>query len=187
MNSGLSWGDFVNQVCGRVSLALRRLRVYSRLRVETKLRLFKSLILPFFNYGDVFLLSASQGDKRALSKSLNDCVRFVFNIRLGDHVTSYQRHLVGCPFSVYYDYRSSVFVHRLLLTGCPGYLFEKLTVSETRRTRRLVTPRNRTALYNNSFFVQCVRIYNALPDSIKLLQNLEAFKRECLEFYNDGV
>ena len=49
LDSRLSWDRFSELVCGRVSAALRRLRVYSRLHVQTKVRLFKSLILPFFN------------------------------------------------------------------------------------------------------------------------------------------
>jgi hypothetical protein len=184
LSPSLSWDRMACQVSGRVALTLRRLRGFARLSVQTKLYLFKSLVLPFFNYGDVFLFSVSEESRRALCKSLNDCVRFVFGLRLGDHVTSLQHRLIGCPFAVYYEFRAVVFVHRLLLTRCPEYLYNKLLVSNSHRTRRLVTPRNRTALYNNSFFVQGVRSYNALPDSVKLLPNLEAFKKECLRFYN---
>jgi len=132
----------------------------------------------------VFLFSISQECKRALQKALNDCVRFVYGLRYGDHVTSLQGSLIGCPFSKYYAYRAVLFVQRLLVTKCPEYLYEKLLVSDSLRTRRLVTPRNRTARYNGSFFVQGVREYNALPDSIKLVSNLETFRRECLRFYN---
>jgi hypothetical protein len=82
-----------------------------------------------------------------LRRSLNDCVRFVYGLRLGDHVTSLQRELIGCPFSSYYELRAVLFIHRLPLIKSPGYLYEKLVVSGSLRTRRLVTPRNRTALY----------------------------------------
>jgi hypothetical protein len=185
MGSDLNWNGLASRISGRVAATLGRLRSFGRLSTSVKLRLFKTLVLPFFNYGDVFLLSLSEEYKRVLNKSLNDCVRFVYSLRLGDHVTSYQRNLIGCPFARYYEFRAVLFIHRLLLTRCPGYLYDRLSLSTSRRTRRLVTPRNRTALYNGSFFVQGVRAYNALPDPIKLLANLTAFRKECLGFYNE--
>ena len=185
MNSCLNWRDFASRVCGQVSSALGRLRAFARLSTSIKLRLFKALVLPMFNYGDVFLLSLPEECRRALTKSLNDCVRFVYGLRLGDHVTSLQRDLVGCPFSCYYKFRAVQFIHKLLLTRRPEYLYSRLSLSGSLRTRRLITPRNRTALYNNSFFVQGVGAYNALPDSVKLLTNMVAFRRECLRFYNE--
>ena len=185
LNSSLSWDGMACQISGRVASVLGRLRCFSRLCVGTKLLLFKSLVLPFFNYGEVFLISMSEESRRVLRRSLNDCVRFVYGLRLGDHVTSLQRELIGCPFSSYYEFRAVLFIHRLLLIKSPGYLYEKLVVSGSLRTRRLVTPRNRTALYNNSFFVQGVRAYNALPDSVKLLTSFEVFKKECLKYYNE--
>ena len=143
------------------------------------------MILPFFNYGDVFLFSAAQGIRSLLNKSLNDCVRFVYGLRLGDHVTSLQRNLLGCPMSRYYDFRAVVNVHKLLLYRCPDYLYRKLCVSESRRTVRLVTPQNRTSLYNDSFFVRGVRTYNALPDSVKSASSMAVFRKRCLELFNE--
>jgi hypothetical protein len=185
MEPCLSWDGFARRICGRVSAALRRLRVLSGTSVQTRIRVFKGLILPFFNYGDAFLLSASRESLRLLGKSLNDCVRFVFGLRMGEHVTSYQSRLLGCPFASYYSFRAVLLIHRLLVTGCPGYLFSRLSLSVSRRTRRLITPRNRTAAFNNSFFVQGVRIYNSLPDRVRSAATVEIFRRECLKHFNE--
>ena len=119
-----------------------------------------------------------------LKKALNDCVRFVYNLKLGDHVSHLQKNLLGCPILRYYDFRAVVFIHRLLLTRCPEYLYEKLTISESSRTRRLITPRNRTAFYNDALFVRGVRTYNSLPNEIKSIDSLNGFKKECLRIMN---
>ena len=116
---------------------------------------------------------------------MNDCVRFVYGLRLGEHVTPYQRFLLGCPFDNYYVFRAVVFVHKLLVTGCPGYLSGRLSLSTSLRTRRLITPRNRTAVLNGSFFVQGVRVYNSLPDRVRSAATVEVFRRECLKFFNE--
>ena len=180
----LSWDSQVTATCGKIYGALRTLRRFSSLSQKMKLNLFKSLVLPFFNYGDVLFLSISEANKTKLNTALNDCIRFIYNLKLGDHVTHLQRELIGCPFSEYYKFRSNMFIKKLLITQEPGYLYEKLDFSNSSRTNRLIIPRNRTSFYNSSFFVQGVSIYNSLPNTIKEATSLVVFRKECLKFYN---
>ena len=133
-NTSLNWDAHVASICGKVTGVLQNLRKFHCLSQNMKLKLFKSLILPFFNYGDVFLFSLSEHSKQRLKKCLNDCVRFIYNLRLGDHVSHLQKNLIGCPLMVYYDFRATVFIHKLLLTRCPEYLYEKLIISDALRT-----------------------------------------------------
>ena len=115
-----------------------------------------------------------------------NCIRFIYNLKLGDHVTHLKWELIGCPFSdcEYYKFRSNMFIKKLLITQEPGYLYEKLAFSNSSRTNRLIIPRSRTSFYNSSFFVQGVSIYNSLPNTIKVATSLVVFRRECLKFYN---
>jgi hypothetical protein len=51
----------------------------------------------------------SEESRRALCKSLNDFVRFVFSLRLGGHITSHQHRLIRCSFAVYNKFRAAIF------------------------------------------------------------------------------
>ena len=95
-----------------------------------------------------------------------------------------REYYLGCSFVKFYDFRAVTFIHKLILTKCPEYLYSKLLISESTRTRRLITPRNRTAFYNDASFVRGIRAYNALPDNIKVLETLNSFRQECLRIYN---
>ena len=184
IDKSLKWDKHVANLCGKVTGALQSLRRFHYLSQNMKLRLFKSLILPFFNYGDVLLFSMTSESRQRINKALNDCVRFVYNLRLGDHVTHLQASLIGCPMNKYYDYRAVVFIHRLISTRCPEYLHSRLRISISTRTRRLIPPINRTSFYNDSFFVRGVCIYNSIPNNIKAIVSLDSFRAECLRYFN---
>jgi hypothetical protein len=183
LNERLTWCDLVSSVIGKVYGVLQSLRKSSYLPTDLKLRLFKSLILPFFNYSAVFLLSMSESSRCRLGVCLNNCVRFVYNLRLGQHVTGFQSSLLGVPFSRYFEYRSVIFVHKLLLTREPAYLYGKLRLS-VNQPLRLIPSQNRTAHYNSSFFVRGVSLYNAVPLRIRRLTSMASFVRECREHFN---
>ena len=183
-DSNMSWDNQVSATCGKIYGTLRALRRFHNLSQGMKLKLFKSLILPHFNYGDILMLSISETNRVKLNVALNDCIRFIYNLRLGDHVTHLQKNLIGCPFLNYFKYRSVLFMHKLILTREPGYLYDRLNISSFSRTCRLIVPINRTALYNASFFVRGVSVYNSLPSSLKAITSLSCFGKRCLIYFN---
>ena len=129
------------------------------------------------------MLSLSENLNQRLKVALNDCIRFIYNIRLGEHVTHLQPLLLGVPFSNYYKYRSVIFIHKLIMTRKPNYLYQKLNISNI-QTSRLVLPINRTAFYNASFFVRGISTYNSLPNYIKRIASIPVFGDECRKYFN---
>ena len=180
----MSWVAHVNAMCGKITAALRSLRPSFFLPISTKLMLFKSLILPFFNYGDIILLMMSQESKNLLRKTLNMCVRFIYGLNSGDHVSHLHSTLLGCPFDKYYEFRSNLFMYRLTKNCEPAYLYDHLCSSSRTQVNRFIPHINRTSFFNASFFVRGISIWNSLPYGLRNSRNFESFRRELKIFYN---
>ena len=180
----MSWVAHVNAMCGKITAALRSLRPLFFLPISTKLMLFKSLILPFFNYGDIILLMMSQESKHLLRKTLNMCVRFIYGLNSGDHVSHLHSTLLGCPFDKYYEFRSNLFMYRLTKNCEPAYLYDHLCSSSRTQVNRFIPHINRTSFFNASFFVRGISIWNSLPYGLRNSRNFESFRRELKIFYN---
>ncbi|XP_039448705.1 uncharacterized protein LOC120427855 [Culex pipiens pallens] len=131
--------------------------------VGTRLKLFKSLILPHFLFGEILHVNPSASAMDRLRISLNCCVRFVYGLNRYDHVSHLQANLLGCPLDHLYAHRSCIFLHKLINTHSPPALFQKLIPFRGRRLANLIIPRNNTATYASSLFVRGVVNWNMLP------------------------
>ena len=126
----------------------------------------------------------SQESKNQLKKTLNMCVRFVYNLGLRDHVSHLHFFLLGCPFEKYYEYRSNLFMYRLIKNCEPGYLFENLNSSSRGQANRFIPHINRTSLFNSTFFVRGVSVWNSLPVGLRNSRSFMVFRRDLKIFYN---
>ena len=180
----MSWEAHVNTMCGKIIGALRSLRPSYFLPISLKIMLFKSLILPFFNYGDIILLMTSQESKEKLRKALNMCIRFVYNLSMRDHVSHLQASLIGCPFDKYYDFRSNLYMYRLINNCEPLYLFENLISSSRSQVNRYIPHTNRSSFFNSSFFVRGILLWNSLPFWLRNSRSFFTFRKELKIYYN---
>lgn len=181
----MQWDGLVSQQCGKIYAGLRSLaHCVNQAPVATRLKLFKSLIMPHFLFGDSFLLNPGVGTLNRLRVALNCCVRFVYKLNRFAHVSYLQQNLLGCPFHKFYAYRSCLFLRKLMETQNPTVLFQKLVPFRGRRSQNLVIPANRTLTYANSMFVRGIINWNNLPQCIKREASDASFKEKCLNFWN---
>lgn len=107
VQQNFEWDSFILHQCGKVYAALRTLRSNAYfLSSATKLRLFKSLILPHFITCDFIMTQASRTTMDRLKVALNCCIRFVYNLNRYSHVTPLQNALIGYPFNKFPSVRS---------------------------------------------------------------------------------
>lgn len=181
----LKWDGFVSQQCGKIYAGLRSLTICAnQAPVETRLKLFKSLLLPHFLFGDSFLVNPSAGTMDRLRVALNSCVRFVYGLNRFAHVSHLQKNLLGCPFQTFYAHRSCLFLRKLMKSQNPPKLFQKLVLFRGRRSQNMVIPANRTLTYASSIFVRGIANWNSLPNSIQWEASEALFKDKCLNFWN---
>lgn len=183
--SDLEWDGMISQQCGKIYGCLRTLYNSAFLApVETKVKLFKTLILPHFLFGDVLHISPSAASMNRLRLALNNCVRFVYGLNRFSRVSHLHESLLGCSLHSLYGYRSCLFVRKLLVNRAPKGLYEKLVPFQGRRLMNLTIPTNSTRCFANSFFVRGVVNWNLLPSTVKHSSSEAIFKRGCLDFWN---
>lgn len=185
MQNDLEWNSHVNAQCTKIYNGLRLLRLTSyKLPEQIKLKLFKSLLLPHFMYGTVFLLNASALSLDRLKIALNSCVRFVYNLNRYSHVTHLQPNLIGCRFDVFLKLRTCLTMFKIINSLTPTYLSDKLQPLQSNRNRNFLLPRFNTSHYRSTLFVQGINYWNELPSELKNLRNLSGFRHECTNLLN---
>lgn len=179
------WGEHIDAVARKVNMLIACLRGYkyslSRKALET---MYKSFILPIFDYADVIWDNCTEGQSTILEKLHLEALRIIVG---GVKGTSHYKLYEESGFTSLKERRKN---HRLILffkivNGlCPDYLLEDLPnlVSTTnpyhrRRPYERLIPPVRTELYKNSFFPRTTTEWNSLPDNMKTSSSLSEFKR----------
>lgn len=148
--------------------------------VKTRKMLVKSLVLPAFTYGDsIYSTNLSASAVRSLEGAFNACVRFVYRLRRYDSNRDYVNELLGCPIMTYLKRRRCSFVHSLVMTREPGFLYDKLLFGRSVRNRPLLIPRHSSAQYGRSVFVRAVADYNMIPACVRRHNSLSEFSYYC--------
>lgn len=182
--SNLSWDPQVNQQCRKIYYALKQLNLTTRhLDIQTKIKLFKTLILPHFIFCDFIYSNASLAIMNRLRLALNRCVRYVYNLSRFSRVTHLHKTLLGCSFWRFFEYRLCLNFYRIISSETPSYLFSKITRMRLPRTMNYSIPHHNSVYYGQSFFVRSIVHWNALPISIKLCTSLIGFKRDLLSTF----
>lgn len=177
--SNLEWDGHINSQCSKIYYSLKRLNITTRhLDIETKKRLFKTLLMPHFTYGDFIYTNATIGSLDRLRVALNACVRYVYNLSRFSHVSHLQASLLGCPFIKFYKFRSCMTLFKIIKTKTPDFLFSKLTPFRGTRTRNFRIPNHSSSYYSQSFFVRGVVSFNSLPNNIKSIEATTHFRDE---------
>lgn len=178
MNSKLSWSDHVSSLCQRVNYSLYSLRLIKKFcPVDLRIYLVKSLVLPIFTYCDVIFNKCDSSSRRLLEVTFNNCTRYAHDLRKFDHISKFKKSILGCDLFEFYYYRTAVFIYKIINSGIPIYLYEKLNFSKSLRTMNVNLPFNRTDVYNNSGLLNAVITWNSLSRDLKNADSIYIFKK----------
>ena len=186
-NRTLTWSAHVNEVCKKVNFALYSLKKLSNITpISTRLLFVRSLIMPIFTYGDIFIYNADSQSKYRLKLAFNSCIRYIHGLRKFDHVSDFQDTLLGVPFMVYLQVRVLCFIFKILHVKHPSYLYSLLTFSSSPRVFRITSLSTRFATnqFASSIFVNGLSRFNSLPEQIKKSKSVNHFRKACTEFYS---
>lgn len=179
--SNLSWDTFINSQCGKIYGTLKTLNMISKhLDTSMKIKLFKSLVLPHFTYGDFVYSNASALSLNKLRVALNACIRYVFNLNRFSHVSHLQNILIGCQFTQFYKYRVCVHIYKIIKTRSPLYLYSKLQFLRNTRTLNLSIPQHSSSYYGQSLFVRGISNWNYLSPLLKSSTSISVFRKGLL-------
>jgi hypothetical protein len=184
MDETLSWSLQVNKISKSVHKSLfPLLKLKYLVPVSLKKHLISTLILPLFDYADVVYLNLSDELSLKLQRLLNACVRFIFNLKISDHITEYFNKLSWLKLCDRRQMHTLSLLYQILNTNTPHYLVENFKTQDqvhktnTRGNKNLVIPQHRTVIYNKSFTVTACREWNKLSLTIREAPSLATFKR----------
>lgn len=147
----------MKQQCGKIYAGLHTLyNCASDAPFGTRFKLFRSLILPHFLFGELLHTNPSGSAMDRLRISLNSCLRYVYGLRRYDHVSHLQENLLGCSLDRFFAHRSCMVLYKLIKTHSPPALHQKLIPFRGRRLANLIIPPNKTVTFASSLFVQGV-------------------------------
>ena len=151
------------------------------LSTEIKLKLYKSLILPIFDYMDIIYhnygMHGTIGNDEKLERLQNICIRFILNINRREHITPHRNSL---QLMTLYERRTlhlGSMINKILYKGAPAYLSEFLTVNtnNTRSNNKLIVNKPVNNFHKTSFHISGPTMWNKLPDEIRSIQNNKEF------------
>lgn len=186
MDSRLDWAVQVLNVSRKVTGSLRALyRFKNFLPFKIKLMLVQALILPIIDYGDVCYLDLNADLLNKLDRLLNNCIRFIFNLRKYDHVSTYRSEINFLPIRERRNLHALTALHSILTCPTPpSYLtqyFKYLHSSHDKDLRSsnnllLHCPTHHSSLVRSSFVVQSVQLWNSLPLNVRMITDRLTFK-----------
>ena len=144
--------------------------------------LYKSLILPYFDYGDIVYGSTFKRHTDRLQKLQNRAGRIILRIKPMSHFSVAEMHnaLNWNLLDKRRHDHSLIFMYKITNNLTPEYLrneFEAVTHSHSSRLgERFYLPKPRTEYLKKSFKYRCAKAYNELPVDIKSSSTLRAFR-----------
>ena len=190
----LSWRKHINISIAKAMgnfICISRFKKF--LSVQAKKNLCESMILSQFNYSDSVYLNIDIYLQKKIQKMQNLCIRFIFNIKKKDacDYEEYRRQLNWTDMQQTRISHSLVILYKTLKYKSPIYLSDMFTqhfeICE-RLTRTFggniwIGNSHYSVLHRKSFRIYIARIWNSLPDEIKLCGTALTFKKKIKELF----
>ena len=184
LQDNCKWGDHINSIATKARLLINCLRSFkyslTRKALET---MYKSFILPIFDYADVVWDGCAEYQSKILEDLHMDALRIITGTVRG---TSHEKLLKESGFCTLKERRRRhklVTYFKILQDQCPSYisnllpnLVSSINPYHRRRPLERIVPRHTTDVYKNSFFPSTTVMWNNLPLHIQQSQSISQLK-----------
>lgn len=164
LDNKFSFDKHISTVNSKVNFMLKKL--YSlRYSLPCKIRetVAHAFLLSVLNYGIEIYSSTNRTNFIKLSRIVNRIIRYVYDLRISEHVSSYVKSFFGYSFSAHVRFRLLLSFYKIVVTKNPPSLYEKFTFSRSNRSPQIIIPRIFSSIFDHSFLVRISRIWNCLP------------------------
>ena len=175
----------VNYIRSKVVSKLKMLDKYRNvLNEHTKLILYKTLIVPLFNYADIIYYGISQKDSNTLQRLQNSALRIVLNRNKREHIVDMHSELNLLQLGTRRKHHVCQQVFKGLNNLAPSYITNNLNYvsSEHNMCSRAEVDQNfrivkcRLELSKKNFFSIGPKFWNPLDTDIKQSNTYDNFK-----------
>jgi len=176
-NSSLTWNNHISAVTGKVYGLLRSLWTMHEFTPQPiRLLLCKTYLVPVLLYGVEIFANCDSESKRKLNVAFNNIARYVYGLNRTDSVSRYSQSIFSITFDNLLKLRILTFLHRIVYTQQPSFLYNKLRFTHSPRDNKIVPFRHRLCLSERQFFLYAVHLWNLLPSYIQFTANADKFK-----------
>lgn len=184
-NKTLTWSDHINQASGRTYGMLRSLWATQHFTpLKVRILLAKTYLLPALLYASEIFTGCNSKDMRKLNVTFNNIIRYIYGLKRFDHITQYCCRIFNMPFSNYLKFKNVIFIHKIIMTQEPKYLYDRLQFSRSRRGKSITQFRHRDHASECQFFVLSIRLWNQLPNNIQTTVNAIRFRKLLVEYFS---
>lgn len=185
----LNFDRNINRVCQSVGQKVNVLnRLRNELNTNQKLTLYKSLIVPHFNYCASILFISSTTDLNRLQILQNKCLRQI--LRANNYTESQAMLSALNLMSVVQliNFRTLILIYKIVNGQAPSYLTQKIKFRSANQNMILrnaneICPSNMIKYCSqNSLLYRGVKLFNSLPDEIKTEENITKFQSSLRDF-----
>lgn len=150
-----------------------------------KRRVAHALLMSNINYGIEVVAGSSTGILIKLEKIFNRIIRFVYMLKLRDHVTNSAINFLACTFQNYVKLRTLLCYFKVLKYGVPIDLFDSFNFLNSSRNLQINIPLIRYEIFSYSFLIRVARIWNCLPQELRNLSySLSNYRKKLLNHLN---
>ena len=160
---------------------------------DTSIMLYKTLILPYFDYCDVVYHCLSQKDIYTLQKLLNCSMRQILKCEKLSSVADMHAICDIEMLNTQIDRHVSHDMYRATHKIAPSSIWNMFTYvhdTHSKQTRshtsdRLYIPRCKLEFSKRNFKYRGVSNWNPLPEDLRHAPSLATFKKQCLIYYSE--
>lgn len=192
----LKWGLHISNVCTKAQQMLGFLHRTSDpgFGIQVKRCLYMSLVRSHLGYASEVWSPLSGKDLRMVEGIQRRATKFILGYT-NDNLT-YKDRLVTLkllPISYWHELKDLVFFFKLINgfydIDISQFVSPKIVVRSTRSSSSLdyIVPKCKTSLFQKSYFVKTVKLWNNLPHTTRTCQSVGAFKSALYNYYNAAL
>lgn len=152
---------------------------------KVKFRIAHSLLLTHILYGLEIYSGCNSSNLRRVQLIFNRIIRYVFKLRLHDHVSVYAKSFLRCSFHDFVKIRVLLALFHLIKFNINPIFAQSFQFSRSTRNSQLIIPRIFNSVYERSFLVRACRLYNELPFNLRSFDvSVIAFKQRLVNSFN---
>ena len=176
-NNRLTFSDHVNLTVAKTYGMLRNLWSTQHFTPQRiRLLLAKTYLLPKLLYGCELFANLDSVCFRKMRVLCNNITRYVFKRKRFESVSMFSHQIYGPSLKCLLDSRTLILMHKIIYTKEPAYLYDQISFSRSERTNNVVNLRFNYLLSERHFFVPATRLWNKLPNDLKIISNASSFK-----------
>lgn len=181
IDQDLNWKVHLDNLCNRINKFVYALnQIKNVTNRKTAIITYHAYIESILRYG--LIIWGNSTDKNRAFIAQKKCIRAICGIRPDESCEPIFKKLGLLPLPSLYIYEICNFVYN------NKGLFQKAheVIPQPRRDphRLVVKDTPRSDKYAKSCLVMCVRIYNKIPENLKLLNNINLFKNKLYKWLN---